>query len=117
MFEGGIEPGTAAARALGLLATAIDALAALDLRMLARDELLGLTHAVEAQRRRLPIVDHRLVAELDSRGVAFELGCASTAALLRAALRLAPAEAKARVSAAADLGPRRAVSGEPLPPL
>src|SRR5206468_12687078 len=65
----------------------------------------------------VPVVDHRLVAELDSRGVAFELGCASTAALLRTALRLAPADAKGRVSAAADLGPRRAVSGEALPPL
>jgi hypothetical protein len=117
MFEGGIEPDTAAAHAVGLLGTAIDALAALDLTTLSRDELLGLTRAVEAHRRRLPVVDHRLVAELDSRGVAFELGCASTAALLRKALRLAPADAKARVSAAADLGPRRAISGEALPPL
>jgi hypothetical protein len=117
MFEGGIEPDTAAARTVGLLSTAIDALAALDLTTLSRDELLGLTRAVETQRRRLPVVDHRLVAELDSRGVAFELGCVSTAALLRAALRLAPTDAKARVSAAADLGPRRAVSGEALPPL
>jgi hypothetical protein len=117
MFEGGIEPDTAAARTVGLLSTAIDALAALDLTTLSRDELVGLTRAVETQRRRLPVVDHRLVAELDSRGVAFGLGCVSTAALLRAALRLAPTDAKARVSAAADLGPRRAVSGEALPPL
>jgi hypothetical protein len=117
MFEGETEPDTAAARAVGLLTTAIDALAALDLTTLSRDELLGLTRGVEAHRRRLSVVDHRLVAELDSRGVAFELGCASTAALLRKALRLAPADAKARVTAAADLGPRRAISGEALPPL
>ena len=117
MFEGGIEPDTAAARAVGLLTTAVDALTTLDLTMLDREALLGLARAAETQRCRLPVVDHRLVAELDSRGVAFELGCASTAALLRTALRLAPADAKARVSAAADLGPRRAVSGEALPPL
>jgi hypothetical protein len=117
MFEGGIGPESAAAHAAGMLGTAIDALAALDLTALSRDELVGLTRAVETQRRRLPVVDHRLVAELDSRGVAFELGCASTAALLRTALRLAPADAKARVTAAADLGPRRAMSGEALPPL
>jgi hypothetical protein len=117
MFERGTEPDTAATSAVGLLATAIDALTALDLTTLDRDELLGLARAVETQRRRLPVIDHRLVAELDARGVAFELGCASTAALIRAALRLAPADAKARVSAAADLGPRRAVSGEALPPL
>ncbi len=117
MFEGQIEPDTTAARAVGLLTTAIDALTSLDLTMLDREALLGLARAVETQRCRLPVVDHRLVAELDSRGVAFELGCASTAALLRTALRLAPADAKARVSAAADLGPRRAVSGEALPPL
>jgi len=117
MFEGGIGPESAAAHAAGMLGTAIDALAALDLTALSRDELVGLTRAVETQRRRLPVVDHRLIAELDSRGVAFELGCASTAALLRTALRLAPADAKARVTAAADLGPRRAMSGEALPPL
>ena len=117
MFEEGIEPGTAASHAAGLLATAIEALTALDLTTLHRDELLGLARAIETQRHRLPVVDHRLVAELDSRGVAFELGCASTASLLRAALRLTPADAKARVSAAADLGPRRAMSGEALPPL
>lgn len=117
MFEGGIEPDSAAARAVGRLATAIDALTMLDLTRLDRDELLALARAVETQRRRLPVADHRIVAELDSRSVAFELGCASTAALLRAALRLAPADAKARVRAAADLGSRRTVSGEALAPL
>ncbi len=68
MFEGGIEPDTAAARAVGLLRTAVDALTTLDLTMLDREALLGLARAVETQRCRLPVVDHRLVAELDSRG-------------------------------------------------
>ena len=117
MFEGQVEPATPAGHAVGLLAAAVDALIELDLGTLSRDDLLALVRAIEVQRRRLPVIDHALVTELDSRGTAFEAGCANTAALLRTMLRLRPAEAKARVAAAADLGPRRALSGAPLPPL
>ena len=106
-----VEADTPAGLAVGLLAAAVDALVELDLSTLSRDELLALVRAVEVQRRRLPVIDHALIAELNSRGTAFEAGCANTAALLRTMLRLRPAEAKARVAAAADLGPRRAVSG------
>ena len=117
MFEEQVEPATPVGHAVGLLTAAVDALVGLDLSTLSRDELLALVRAVEVQRRRLPVIDHALIAELNARGTAVEVGCASTAALLRTMLRLRPVEAKARVAAAADLGPRRAVSGTPLPPL
>ena len=117
MFEQQVEAGPAAGLAVGLLTAAVDALVDLDLSTLSRDELLALVRAVEVQRRRLPVIDHALIGELTARGTAFETGCANTAALLRTMLRLRPAEAKARVAAAADLGPRRAMSGAPLPPL
>jgi len=99
------------------LSDAIDELVALDLARLDRDELLDLLRGLETQRRRLPVVDHHLVAELDERGIAGELCARDTRTLLRDVLRLSPREAKQRVRAAVDLGPRRTVTGELLGPL
>jgi hypothetical protein len=56
-----------------------------------------------------------VVAELEARGVAGELGCSSTAVLLSERLRIGRREAAGRVRLAAELGPRRAMSGQPLP--
>ncbi|HEY3713781.1 MAG TPA: DUF222 domain-containing protein, partial [Jatrophihabitantaceae bacterium] len=107
MFEG--EEGAVApvAALLGQLSITVDALIALDLTRLSRDELLELLRGVETQRRRLPVVDHALIAELDHRGAAGELMARDTASLLREVLRVAPVEAKARCQAAVDLGPGR----------
>jgi len=99
------------------LSDAIDELVALDLTPLDREELLELLRGLETQRRRLPVIDHRLVAELDERGIAGELCVRDTRTLLRDVLRLSPREAKQRARAAVDLGPRRTVTGEPLGPL
>jgi len=73
MFESGESPRPAVEVALGQLTAAIDTLTELDLTRLDRDELLALLRGLETQRRRLPVVDHALVAELDQRGVAGEL--------------------------------------------
>ena len=99
------------------LAAVIDELTNLPLDTLARDELLALTRDLETQRRRLPVTDHRLVAELSARGVAAELSVRDTRTLLASMLRIAPDEATARVRAAEHLGPRRGLSGEDLGPL
>jgi hypothetical protein len=72
---------------------------------------------LETQRRRLPVLDHALVGELDQRGVAGDLAARNTRSLLRDVLRLSPEQAKARYDAAIDLGPRRSLTGEALPPL
>src|ERR1700676_4613908 len=77
----------------------------------------GLLGKVEAVKRRLAVVDHQLVAELDDRRVAADLCMSSTAALLSRLLRISPGEAKQTGRAAAHLGPRRTLLGEPLPPL
>jgi len=79
--------------------------------------LVDLLRSVEVQMRRLAAVDHRLVAEIDARGVGHEIGACSTVDLLRQVLRVSAREAAGRVRAAADLGPRRALTGDPLPPL
>src|SRR5882762_4612072 len=117
MFEG--EEGVVApvAALLDQLCTTVDALIALDLTRLSRDELLELLRGVETQRRRLPVVDHGLIAELDHRGAAGELMARDTATLLREVLRVAPREAKARHEAALDLGPRYSFAGQLQPPL
>src|SRR5882757_6223112 len=116
MFEGQ-EGAAGVATALAQLSDAVDTLCALDLTRLSCDELLGLLRGVETQRRRLPVVDHALIAELDHRGAAGELMARDTASLLHEVLRVAPVEAKARCQAAVDLGPGRSLSGQPRPPL
>jgi hypothetical protein len=117
MFELGGSPTTAIEAALGQLTAAVDLLAELDLTRLDRDELLALLRGLETQRRRLPVVDHALIGELDQRGVAGELAARDTKTLLRDVLRLSPRQAKARYEAAVDLGPRRGLTGDVLPPL
>jgi len=117
MFESEGSPATAVAAALGQLSATVDTLTGLDLTRLHRDDLLELLRGLETQRRRLPVVDHALVAELDQRRVAGELAARDTKTLLRDVLRLTPHQAGARYDAAIDLGPRRGLTGEALPPL
>jgi Domain of unknown function (DUF222) len=101
--------------ALAHLAAAQQALAALDLAALSGDQLLELAAASETDTRQRASVQHAVVAELDARGVAAELGCASTAVVLSERLRIGRREAAGRVRLAAQLGPRRAMSGQALP--
>lgn len=97
------------------LRDAVDLLQGLDLTASTDDEVLGLLRELETQKRRLPTVEHAAIAEVDSRHLAHQRGCRSTAALLRQLLRLDPGEACGRVRAAAELGPRRTLTGQPLP--
>ncbi len=103
--------------ALKQLTDAIDTLLAVDLSAASRDELLELAQGVEVQRRRLPVADHRLISELDWRGVAGELCRPSTRDLLVQLLRLSADEAAGRIVAAEQLGDRRAMTGAPVEPL
>jgi hypothetical protein len=100
--------------ALVQLAAARQALCAVDPATLGRDELLELMAALEVDARRRAAVGFGLVAELEARGVAAEVGCSSTAVLLSERLRIGRREAAGRVRLAAELGPRRAMSGEAL---
>jgi hypothetical protein len=101
--------------ALAHLAAAREQLGAVEVARLAGDELLELVAALEADTRQRASVQHSVVAELEARGVAGELGCSSTAVLLSERLRIGRREAAGRVRLAAELGPRRAMSGQPLP--
>jgi hypothetical protein len=99
------------------LAAAVDALMSVELDGLSAVELAGVLADVEVQRRRLAAVDHRLLAEVGELGVAGEYGRTGAVDLLVNLLRVTPREARARIERAQDLGPRRALTGEPLAPL
>lgn len=96
---------------------AVDGLLGTDTGALPGSELTGLLAALEVQRRRLEAVDQLLIAEIDLRGLAGEYARGSTANLLTHLLRVTPGEARIRVQRAGDLVPRRALTGEPLPPI
>ena len=81
------------------------------------DDVLAVLRGVEVEKNRLSTADHALIAELESQGAAHEHACPSTANLLSQALRVSPTDASIRVRAAADLGPRRGLTGEVLPPI
>lgn len=107
-------PTTAAAE---LLRTAVDGLLSAELGTLSGIEVMGLLEAIEVQRRRLEAVDQRLLAEAGERRLAGDYARSSVEELLVARLRVSPTEAKARVIRAQELGPRRALTGEPLQPI
>ena len=67
-------------------------------------------------RRRQPAVEHPLINQLAEQADATELG-GKLAPALADRLRISRAEASRRIHEAADLGERRALNGEPLPPV
>ena len=70
----------------------------------------------ETFKRQCAAMDHRVVGSL-SEVPAEELGESSLASALSTLLRISKAEASRRVKEAKDLGPRTALTGEPLAPL
>jgi hypothetical protein len=97
--------GGRAADAVEQLAASVDALLALPRDPDTSGELI---RAVEVQRRRLEAVDQHLIADVLTAGQRDALPvllCADAA------------EVRARVKRSGDLGPRQAVTGEPLEPI
>ena len=96
--------------AVAALAAAVDGLLDVPFDLLAEGDLLPTLEALEVERRRLEAVDQRLLA-------AAGLGRPGLVDALVTQLRLDRREARERVARSVDLGPRRALSGEELPPL
>ena len=90
---------------------------ALDLTfdVLTTPERLRVLERWEQLRRWHPAVEHPLINQLAAQADATELGGKLPAALANR-LRISRAEASRRIHEAADLGERRALNGEPLPP-
>jgi hypothetical protein len=74
------------------------------------------TYELERLERRLPALRHRLINGLTEVPLD-ELGESSYGAALSMLVRISEAEAKRRIKEARDLGPRVAMTGEPLAPL
>ena len=102
---------------LAAMRAASEALLSDAFESLSGPELVEFLHAWEAHRRQEAAVDQVLLGRLEDSRVAGDWGRASTVDLLVTGLRVSPAEARARVLAAVDMGPRRALTGESLPPL
>jgi hypothetical protein len=100
----------------GALEADLDRALALSFDALTTPERLALLGRCETLRRRLPAVEHPLINQIGEQADATELG-GKLAFALAGRLRISRAEAARRVAEAADLGPRRAMTGEPLPPL
>ncbi len=95
----------------------LDAWLATDLTALDSTTLLEVTRRWEVQDRRASAVRHRLVGEVESRGLARDRGHRDTAALLGELWNAAPAAARREVALAAELAPRSGLSGEALDPI
>ncbi|OCB27626.1 hypothetical protein A5674_01080 [Mycobacterium malmoense] len=79
-------------------------------------ERLGLLEKLEGVTRKLQTPSHQLINELGEQADSAELGGRLSWALADR-LHISRGEASRRVAEAAELGPRRALSGEPLPPV
>ncbi|OBI44655.1 hypothetical protein A5707_02705, partial [Mycobacterium kyorinense] len=79
-------------------------------------ERLVMLQRCETLRRQLPAVEHPLINQLAEQASEAELGGKLGFALAER-LGITRADAARRIGEAADLGPRRAITGEPLEPL
>jgi hypothetical protein len=89
-----------------------------DLRfdVLTTPERLAVLENLEQMRRGQPAIEHALINQLAEQADATELGGTLPSALANR-LRISRAEALRRVHEAADLGERKALNGEALPPV
>src|SRR5690242_6104665 len=83
---------------------------------LTNPERLGILKKFECVARKLQAPTHQLINQIGEQGDSTELGGTLSWALADR-LHITRAEAGRRIAEAADLGPRRALSGEPLPPV
>ncbi|OBI81146.1 HNH endonuclease signature motif containing protein [Mycobacterium sp. E740] len=99
------------------LAAALAKVAELSLDGLSAPELVALMGRRERMFSARSPVDHSIIARLVAEADPKALGASSWAEALATALRISRKEAKRRIASAAVLGPRRALTGEPLAPV
>src|SRR5262249_43824617 len=101
--------------AFDTLDAALDRVCALTFDVLTTPERLRALERMDRMARRLRAPQHPLINQLDAQASDEELGGTLRSALADR-LRITKAEAGRRVEEAADLGGRRALTGEPLAP-
>ncbi|MBY0386900.1 MAG: HNH endonuclease [Mycobacterium pseudokansasii] len=102
--------------AFDALEAALDVLVELNFDALSTPEWLALLQRCETVRRRLPVAEHQLINHLARQASAEELGGKLSHAIAEWTLTSRP-EAARRINEAADLGPRRGLTGEPIAPV
>ena len=102
--------------AFDALDAAFDSVAGFDVDALATPEQLALLERCERLRRRIPAVEHPLINSVARQATPEELGGTLSHAIAEWTL-ISRAEASRRIREAADLGARRGLTGEPLPPV
>ncbi len=116
-FDTGVADREAILAAFDEWEAADDKLAAMSLEALTHPELVALLDRRERGYRRQRSVDHVMIARLAAEASPVALGATSLAEVLGRRLRISRAEARRRIAEAADLGPRRAMTGEVLAPV
>ena len=103
--------------AVGALRAAHAALVALPAEALTRTEVLGVLDEIETLTCQLPAHGHRLLARLQADTTAKEMGAKSWRDVLAIRWRISTSEASRRLDQVEALGPRRALTGQPLEPV
>ena len=81
------------------------------------DDQLDFGRRLEVIARTVYAAQVHQAGEIDTQGIAADRSCSSTAALLRQAFVISPADAKARVAAAKQILPRLMPTGAEAPPI
>lgn len=102
--------------ALDDLEAAWDKLASVPVTTLGAGQVLAVLDRLETQRRRQPAIEHVLLNQLQAQATAKDMGAKSWRAVLAQRLGISGPDAGRRLAEAAVLGPRRALTGEPLEP-
>ncbi|BBX61430.1 hypothetical protein MSAS_06040 [Mycobacterium saskatchewanense] len=116
MSSGGAVDREAITAAFDALDAAMDRVADLDFDTLTTPEWFAFLERCERVRRRLPVPEHQLINNLGRQATAEELGGKLSHAIAERTL-ISRSEAARRIKEAGDLGPRRGLTGEPLPPV
>ena len=103
-------------KAFDALDAALDGVTGLDFGALTTREWLAFLERCQRARRRLPATEHQLINHLARQSTPEELGGKLSHAVAEWTL-ISRAEAARRIREAADLGERRGLTGEPLPPI
>ncbi len=102
---------------MSALLTAYDAVADCDLGALTASGLLDFMDGLETLTCQLPTQSHRALARLQAETTPQKLGAKSWKDVLAIRWRITTSEAHRRLNEAAEMGPRQALTGEPLAPL
>ena len=103
--------------AVAALRAAFDEVAASDVDLLTRPDLVDALDELETLWCQLPSVSHRMLARLQTEATPQQMGAKSWREVLAVRWRISSGEANRRLTEAALLAPRQAVTGPSLPPV